>query len=116
MTGNLDRRGGARVPSRAVTYAKLARRSERLRPAEPSRVGGAPQVSSALRTGILADEILTPGEGQIRALVVLAGNPLLSAPGGERLQRALGSLELLVSIDLYRNETGALAHYTLPAT
>jgi formate dehydrogenase len=116
LTGNLDREGGARVPMKAITLARVARLLDRLRPHEASRIGGFPQVATSLPTGVLADEILTPGEGQVRALVVIAGNPMLSAPGAERLARALSSLELLVSVDLYRNETGALAHYTLPAT
>jgi len=116
VTGNLDRAGGALVPLRAVRLAKLARLLGRVRPPRPSRIGNFPPVAESLPTGILADEILTPGDGQIRALIVIAGNPLLSAPSGTRLAEALRSLELCVSIDLYRNETGALAHWTLPAT
>ena len=116
VTGNLDRAGGARVPLRALRFAKLARLMARMRPPRPSRIGGFAPVAESLPTGILADEILTPGDGQIRALLVIAGNPLLSAPSGTRLGEALRSLELCVSIDLYRNETGALAHWTLPAT
>ncbi|HEX8951899.1 MAG TPA: molybdopterin-dependent oxidoreductase, partial [Polyangia bacterium] len=116
VTGNLDRAGGAIVPLRAVRFAKLARLLGRVRPPRPSRIGNFPPVAESLPTGILADEILTPGAGQIRALLVIAGNPLLSAPSGARLGEALRSLELCVSIDLYRNETGALAHWTLPAT
>lgn len=116
VTGNLDRPGGARVPARTLRLAELLRWAARMRRARPSRVGGFLPVAESLPTGILADEILTPGAGRLRALVVIAGNPLLSAPGGERLGRALSSLELLVSIDLYRNETGALAHWVLPAT
>ena len=116
ITGNLDRAGGALVPSRAVRFSKLARLLGRLRPPRPSRIGNFPPVAESLPTGILADEIMTPGEGRIRALICIAGNPLLSAPSGTRLGEALRSLELLVSIDLYRNETGALAHWTLPAT
>ncbi|HEX6836181.1 MAG TPA: molybdopterin-dependent oxidoreductase, partial [Polyangia bacterium] len=116
VTGNLDRAGGALVPLRAVRFARLARLLGRLRPPRPSRIGNFPPVAESLPTGILADEILTPGDGQIRALIVIAGNPLLSAPSGARLAEALRSLELCVSIDLYRNETGALAHWTLPAT
>src|SRR5581483_9059690 len=116
VTGNLDRAGGALVPSRALGLARLARWIDRLRAPRPSRIGNFAPVAGTLPTGVLADEILTPGDGQVRALFVIAGNPLLSAPGGERLRRALASLELMVSIDLYRNETGALAHYTLPTT
>ncbi len=116
VTGNLDRAGGALVPSRALRFAKLARLLGRLRPPRQSRIGNFAPVAESLPTGILADEILTPGHGQIRALIVIAGNPLLSAPAGTRLGEALRSLELLVSVDLYRNETGALAHWTLPST
>jgi len=116
VTGNMDRAGGALVPSRAVRFSKLARLLGRLRPPRPSRIGNFPPVAESLPTGILADEILTPGAGQIRALLCIAGNPLLSAPSGTRLGEALRSLDLLVSIDLYRNETGALGHWTLPST
>ncbi|MDB4967051.1 MAG: Formate dehydrogenase-O, major subunit protein [Myxococcales bacterium] len=116
VTGNLDRAGGALVPSRTLRFVTLARLLGRLRPPRPSRIGNFAPVAESLPTGILADEILTPGEGQIRALLCIAGNPLLSAPGGDRLAGALRSLELLVSVDLFRNETGALAHWSLPAT
>ena len=95
VTGNVDRAGGALVPSRAVRFAKLARLLARLRPPRPSRIGGFAPVAESLPTGILADEILTPGDGQIRALLCIAGNPLLSAPAGTRLGEALRSLELL---------------------
>lgn len=116
VTGHLDREGGARVPSRTLRLAMLARLLDALRPPRPSRVGGFPMVAASLPTGILADEILTPGPDRIRALIVIAGNPLLSAPNGPRLSKALGALDLLVSIDLYRNETAARGHWTLPAT
>lgn len=116
VTGNLDALGGARVPEKALTLARLGKLLARVRPARPSRIGQFEPVGESLPTGILADEILTPGDGQIRALVCIAGNPLLSAPGGARLAEALRALELLVSVDIYRNETGALAHWTLPST
>jgi anaerobic selenocysteine-containing dehydrogenase len=64
----------------------------------------------------LAEEIETPGKGQIRALITSAGNPVLSSPGGPRLERALGSLEFMVSIDPYLNETTRFAHVILPPT
>ena len=63
---------------------------------------------------ILPDEILTPGAEQVRALFVTAGNPVLSCANESRMREALESLELLVCIDLFRNETGQLAHYVLP--
>jgi formate dehydrogenase len=73
-------------------------------------------VNDAFPGGILADEILTPGKGQIRALFVTGGNPLLTMANAGRLREAFQSLELLVTVDIYRNETGSLAHYVLPAT
>jgi anaerobic selenocysteine-containing dehydrogenase len=73
-------------------------------------------VRGSLPGNLLADEILTPGSGQVRALFVIAGNPLLSIAGEPRLREALASLDLLVAIDLYRNLTGELAHFLLPAT
>jgi anaerobic selenocysteine-containing dehydrogenase len=66
--------------------------------------------------GLLADEILTSGKGQIKALFVTGGNPLITMPNSAKLREAFEKLELLVTVDIYRNETGSLAHYTLPAT
>jgi anaerobic selenocysteine-containing dehydrogenase len=62
----------------------------------------------------MAEEMETPGEGQIKALFVIAGNPVLSSPNGKRLDAALAGLELMVSIDMYRNATSRQAHYILP--
>jgi anaerobic selenocysteine-containing dehydrogenase len=80
-----------------------------------SRVGGFEMILDTYPTSILPDEILTPGHGQVRALVVSAGNPALSAPNGPRMAAALDELELLVCVDMFRNETGNHAHYLLPA-
>jgi formate dehydrogenase len=73
-------------------------------------------VNDEFAGGLLADEILTPGPGQVRALFVTGGNPLITMPNAGRLRRALESLELLVTVDVFRNETGSLAHFVLPAT
>ena len=81
-----------------------------------SRFGGHPSVIDSLPAGVMADEILTEGPGQLRAMFVTAGNPLLSCPNEARMHAALSTLELLVCVDLFRNETGNLAHYLLPAT
>jgi anaerobic selenocysteine-containing dehydrogenase len=81
-----------------------------------SRVGGFPDVIGNLPASLMAREIETPGEGQLRALFVSAGNPVLSAPRGDELERAFGELDLLVSLDLYVNETNRHAHYVLPTT
>lgn len=117
ITGNLDQAGGSLFPRGAIDVAGWARRLGIDRePTWKSRIGGFSPVLGALPCSILPDEILTPGSERIRALVVLAGNPLLSAADGDRLLEAFRSLELLVVIDLFVNDTGALAHAVLPAT
>src|SRR5262249_35578802 len=78
------------------------------------RVRGLPELGGMLPATTMAEEMETPGEGQIRALVTLAGNPVLSVPGGERLSRALGKLDFMLSIDIYLNETTRHAHLVLP--
>ena len=75
-----------------------------------SRVRGAPEVFGELPASCLAEEIETPGEGQVRALITLAGNPALSTPNSARLQHSLATLEYMVSVDIYLNETTRRAH------
>ena len=117
VTGNLDRPGGAvfgRPPVALDDVGEqvgLATYGER-----HSRIGGFPDVIGNMPAALLPLEIETPGEGQVRALFVSAGNPVLSVPDGEALERALKGLELFVSIDLYVNETNRHADYVLPAT
>lgn len=79
-----------------------------------SRVSGLPEFNGEYPAVTLAEEIDTPGEGRIKGLITLAGNPVLSVPNGRRLDDALPTLDLMVSIDLYRNETTRHAHYILP--
>ena len=79
-----------------------------------SRVRGAPEVFGQFPIGCLAEEIETPGEGQIRALITVAGNPAISAPGAGKLQRALGKLDALIAVDNWLNETTRHAHVILP--
>ncbi|OBI81915.1 molybdopterin-dependent oxidoreductase [Mycobacterium sp. E740] len=81
-----------------------------------SRIGGFPSVLGSEPAGVMAKEITTPGRGQVRALFVGAGNPVLSVPNGNELEAALESLDLMVGIDLYVNETLAHCDYVLPAT
>jgi anaerobic selenocysteine-containing dehydrogenase len=81
-----------------------------------SRVRNLPEFSGELPVAALAEEILTGGEGQVKALVTVAGNPVLSTPNGRELDRALASLEFMVSIDCYINETTRHAHVILPPT
>jgi anaerobic selenocysteine-containing dehydrogenase len=80
-----------------------------------SRVRGAPEVFNELPIACLAEEILTPGDGQIRALICLAGNPVVSSPDSDTLDRALASLELMVAVDIYVTPTSRHADVILPA-
>jgi anaerobic selenocysteine-containing dehydrogenase len=118
LTGNLDRPGGAMFPKPAAgapntlgapRYGRKTRIG-RWR----SRVRGLPETFGELPVACLAEEIETPGQGQVRALVTIAGNPALSAPNSGHLQRVLGSLELLVCVDFYVNETTRHADVILP--
>jgi anaerobic selenocysteine-containing dehydrogenase len=79
-----------------------------------SRVRELPEVMGELPVVAMAEEMDTPGEGQIKALVVIAGNPVLTNPGADRLDQALAGLELMVSVDPYINVTSRHAHYVLP--
>lgn len=115
-SGNLDRRGGTLVGHGIIDFAKFGKRSGMFMKDARSRIGGYSTVNDAFPGGVLADEILTPGEGQVRALFVTGGNPLITMANAGKLKRAFQDLELLVTLDIYRNETGSLAHYTLPAT
>jgi anaerobic selenocysteine-containing dehydrogenase len=114
ITGNLDRPGGAMFTTPAVDIIdeRRAGRLGRWR----SRVRGLPEFAGELPVAALAEEILTPGEGQIKALVTVAGNPILSTPNGRRLDEAFASLEYMASIDIYHNETTRHAHHLLPPT
>lgn len=115
VTGNLDRPGGMMWTRPAVDVLKIAdlvglRGHARF----SSRVRGYAELGGELPIATLAEEIETPGRGQVRALVTSAGNPALSAPDGPRLERAIASLEHYVAIDGYVNETTRHAHVILP--
>jgi anaerobic selenocysteine-containing dehydrogenase len=111
-TGQLDREGGIMFTLPAVdTVTTLGPGSiGRFH----SRVSNHPEVLGEFPAAAMAEEMETPGEGQIKALFVVAGNPVLSSPNGRRLDAALEDLELMVSVDIYRNETARRAHYILP--
>jgi anaerobic selenocysteine-containing dehydrogenase len=119
LTGNLDRAGGAMFTKAAAGAANTRGTPGRGKGATlgrwRSRVRGLPEVYGELPVACLAEEIDTPGEGQVRALVTLAGNPVLSTPNAGRLRRALEELELMVSVDIYLNETTRHADVILPA-
>ncbi len=118
LSGNLDRAGGSMFATPVAGGA-----TTRGRPGSGkgfrigrghSRVSGHPEVMGEYPVGALAEEITTPGEGQLRALVTLAGNPVLSTPNSVQLAEALEELEFMVSIDLYLNETTRHADVILP--
>ena len=117
VTGNLDRPGGAVFGSPPVDIDDLGRRLGLATYGKTkARFGDFPDVLGNLPAALLPREIETPGERQVRALFVSAGNPVLSVPDGEALARALGELDLHVSLDLYVNETNRHADYVLPTT
>jgi len=118
LTGHLDEEGGSMFP-KAPAFSANTRGapgtgrgvvSGRYR----SRVSGAPEVAGEMPLTCLAEEIETPGPGQIRALIAIAGNPVLSAPNGARLAAALDQLDFMVSLDIYLNETSRHADVILP--
>jgi anaerobic selenocysteine-containing dehydrogenase len=116
LTGNLDQPGGIMFPLAAHD------RADRPGPGRgfvlgrhASRVKGFGEVKGEFPVATLADEIETPGEGQIRALITVAGNPVMSTPDSTRIDAALGTLDFMVSVDIYLNETTRRADVILPA-
>jgi anaerobic selenocysteine-containing dehydrogenase len=114
LTGNLDEPGGAMFPRAAHEQARARRQFSTGRWA--TRVRGLPEVRGELPVSTLAEEILEPGEGRIRAMIVIAGNPILSTPDSDRLDEAFASLDFMVSLDIYLNETSRHADVILPGT
>ncbi|HSM65525.1 MAG TPA: molybdopterin-dependent oxidoreductase, partial [Ilumatobacteraceae bacterium] len=118
LSGNLDRPGGSMFPTPvaggATTRGKPGSGRGFTVGRGHSRVSGHPEVMGEYPVSVLAEEILTPGDGQIRALVTLAGNPVLSTPNSDQLAGALDELDFMVSIDLYLNETTCHADVILP--
>ena len=116
LTGNLDREGGVMFPKPVhgrVSSGKAGGRGFKTGRWH-SRVSGAPEVQSEFPSALLAEEIDTPGAGQIRAMITVGGNPVLSTPNGRRLDTALASLDFMVSVDPYLNETTRHADVILP--
>jgi anaerobic selenocysteine-containing dehydrogenase len=119
LTGNLDREGGAMFPLAAAGQRNSSGRGGSgkgvITGRWTSRVGGLPESFGELPVAALTEEITTPGKGQVRALVTIAGNPLVSAPDAGALADAVGDLDFMVSIDIYVNETTRHADVILPA-
>jgi anaerobic selenocysteine-containing dehydrogenase len=118
LTGNFDREGGMMFPRAATGQTEPVDE-----PAAPmdfgehhSKVRGAPSVDGQLPVNVMAEEIDSAGEERIRAMITVAGNPVLSTPAGGRLATALEQLDFMVSIDIYLNETTRMADVILPST
>ncbi|MFM7204101.1 MAG: molybdopterin oxidoreductase family protein [Myxococcota bacterium] len=118
VTGNLDREGGVLFATPAIDAVEATAKAGQKGHAGyyHSRVRGLPEFGGELPAACLAEEIDTPGEGQLKGLVTSSGNPVLSSPNGKRLEQGLAQLDLMVSIDIYINETTRHAHYILPPT
>ncbi|WP_179043361.1 molybdopterin-dependent oxidoreductase [Sphingobium lactosutens] len=117
LTGNLDRPGGAMFPksvTQSVIYNQVAQDGIAPHNRWRSRVNGAPEVSGFLPMAVFPDEILTPGEGQIRGLLTLCTNAVRSVPDSNRFEEAFSSLDHMVSLDIYLNETTRFADVILP--
>jgi anaerobic selenocysteine-containing dehydrogenase len=114
LTGNLDRPGGAMFPLPAHGHRGKGTGPGFGTGRWQSRVRGLPEVLGELPAVTLADEILTPGPGQVRALVTVAGNPAISVPNAGRLGEAIAGLDFVVSVDPYLNATTRHAHVLLP--
>ncbi|MEX2292306.1 MAG: molybdopterin oxidoreductase family protein [Acidimicrobiales bacterium] len=119
LTGNLDRPGGAMFTTAAVGASNTrgtprVGRETRLH-RRSSRVSGLPETMGELPAVALAEEIDTPGPGQVKAMLTIAGNPVLSTPNSGRLDAAMAGLECMVAVDIYVNETTRHADVILPA-
>jgi anaerobic selenocysteine-containing dehydrogenase len=119
LTGNLDREGGALFPRAAVAQRNSSGPGGGGRGVRfgrwKSRVRGLSEYYGELPVSVLAEEIETPGDGQVRALITVAGNPIVSTPNSGRLERAARGLDFMLAIDIYVNETTRHADVILPA-
>jgi anaerobic selenocysteine-containing dehydrogenase len=116
LTGNLDAVGGTLWSTQVAPHLALTPPYPTDAPllAKRNRVRGAPGILGQYPASCLAEEIDTPGPGQVHGLVTLGSNPVLSAPGSARLDAALPLLDAMVSVDMYLNETTRHAHVILP--
>ena len=119
LTGNLDRPGGSMFPKgvfEAILFSDRYRDGLLPYARWHTRVSGLPELGGQLPCAALMEEMDTPGEGQVRALITLCGNPVLSTPnGGGRLTRAIEQLDFILSFDIYINETSRHADVILPS-
>jgi anaerobic selenocysteine-containing dehydrogenase len=115
LTGNLDQPGGTMFPQPSHDRVRADRPGRPYRVGRRhSRVNQRPEVQGEFPVADLPDEILEPGDGQLRMMVTVAGNPVLSCPDGDRMDEAFASLDAMVSVDIYLNETTRHASVILP--
>jgi len=117
ITANFDKEGGAMFPQPAFDLLRRTERGQKTSYGRfQSRVRKLPYFNGEFPVATLADEIVTEGEGQIKALITVAGNPVLSSPSGDKLGKAFEGLDFMVAVDIYLNETTKYADIILPAT
>jgi len=116
VTGNLDRVGGTLLTNPAIDVIGMGLVGPGHIDRYRSRVRDFPEFGGELPVSVLREEIETPGDGQIRAMLTIAGNPVLSTPDGAALDRAFGTLDFMASVDFYVNETTRHADVILPPT
>src|SRR5258705_913030 len=114
LTGNLDRAGGAMFATPAAPIEAALPRERFSMGRWQSRVSGQPEVEGQIPSSTMGEEMLTPGAGQVRAMILMMTNPLRSAANSAQLERAFAGLDYLVAIDFYLNETTRHAHLILP--
>lgn len=115
ISGNLDRTGGTLV-GKGVLDASRKTVFDPAAPLAKARLGEVPLVMHSVPAGLLADDILTPGQGKLRALMLVGGNPVMCCANSDHVRKAFTELDLLVAIDLVRNESANTADYILPAS
>lgn len=117
ITGNLDAEGGSLFSWGAIDFDEMLHKAGiDTIGLNPSPATGLPDVNGVLPSSALAPDILDPGKGLVKTLMMFGANPVITSPGtGDKMERALESLDLFVSLDLYINETNRFADYILPA-
>ena len=118
ITGNLDAEGGALFTKPAIDVVGMSKMTGKTGSynKRQSRVHKLPEFTGEFPVSTLVDEILTPGKDQIKMMITIAGNPVLSTPNGKRLEEAFETLDYMVAIDIYLNETTKHANIILPTT